>query len=134
MLQFTALFLGIIIGATSNFTISSVYSPYVAVAILACLDSVLGGYVANLSGKFNLRIFASGLFCNALLAAGLGYMGKILGVDQINIATIVVFGTRIFSNAAILRRVGIEKLEGWWVAKRQARAKVEITPDEEEQI
>ena len=43
------------------------YSRYLAIAILACLDSVFGGVAGFIEKKFNINIFVSGFFGNALL-------------------------------------------------------------------
>ncbi|GHV19022.1 hypothetical protein FACS189425_09020 [Clostridia bacterium] len=112
MIYFFAALLGILGGIFLPINISSTYSPYVAIAILAGLDSIFGGFVATLNHKFNLKIFITGFFGNALLAAGLAYIGKLLGVDLF-IAAVLVFGTRLFTNFAFLRRYGLAKLEAY---------------------
>ncbi|MDR0930357.1 MAG: small basic family protein [Clostridiales bacterium] len=108
-----AIVIGVLLGIFMPIHISSVYSLYVAIAILAGLDSVFGGMVAYIKDKFNLTIFITGFFGNALLAAAITYLGKILGVD-LYLAAIFVFGTRLFSNFAFLRRTMIE----FWERKR----------------
>ena len=47
--------------------------------------------------------FLSGLVTNALLAAGLTFLGDRLGVE-LYYAAIVAFGVRLFNNLAIIRR------------------------------
>ena len=69
LLPFIALILGCVIGIYVPWSINPSYSVYVAIAILAALDSVLGGISANLSKRFSMIIFISGLFGNAALAA-----------------------------------------------------------------
>ena len=81
-----------------------------SVAILACLDSVFGAIRGNLSKNFQPDIFISGFFGNALLAAGLAYLGDKLGIP-IYIAAVIVFGGRIFDNFAIIRRLLLEELK-----------------------
>lgn len=103
MLPFIALLIGVIAGIFVPYHIPSQYSSYTAIAILAALDSVFGGIVANLNKAFNIKILVSGLLGNALLAALLAYIGKKLGVD-IYFAAIIVFGTRLFQNFAVIRR------------------------------
>ena len=105
--------LGLIIGILAGVfyipvTIPQQYSKYVAVAILAALDSVFGGIAANMQGKFDLKIFLSGFFGNALLAAGLAYIGDQLGIE-IYLAAIFAFGNRLFLNFAIIRRYILNK-------------------------
>lgn len=100
--------IGIIIGLILPYTYSVTYSLYISVAILACLDSVFGGVRAYLEGKFNLSIFLSGFFGNAVLAAFLAYLGDILGVP-LYYAAIFTFGGRLFENFASIRRILIRK-------------------------
>lgn len=99
--------IGIIVGIILPFTYSVTYSLYISVAILACLDSVFGGIRANLEGNFDLNIFISGFFGNAILAAFLAYMGDRLGVP-LYYAAIFTFGGRLFENFAIIRRILIK--------------------------
>lgn len=102
------LLLGVILGFILDVNIPEKFSPYMSVAILACLDSVFGAIKANLSKNFQANIFLSGFFGNSLLAAGLAYLGDKLGIP-IYIAAVIVFGGRIFDNFAVIRRILIEK-------------------------
>jgi len=102
------LIIGIILALFSSFNVSAEISSYVAIAILAGLDSVFGGFAANINNNFKMKIFITGFFGNAILAAALTYMGKLLDVD-IYFAAIVVFGTRLFQNFAIIRRYLLNK-------------------------
>lgn len=97
------LLLGVIIGLLSPITIPIQYSSYMSVAILAALDSVFGGIRSSIEKTFNIEIFISGFFGNALLAAILTYIGDQLGVP-IYYAAIFAFGVRLFQNFAIIRR------------------------------
>lgn len=96
--------LGIIIGFMLPYTYNTAYSLYISVAILACLDSVIGGIKANLEGEFDTMIFISGFFINSLLAGFLAYIGDILGVP-LYYAAIFTFGGRLFDNIASMRRI-----------------------------
>lgn len=104
--------IGVLIGATVGFllpyTYNTAYSLYISVAILACLDSVFGGVRANLENTFSIRIFVSGFFGNAILAAFLAYIGDRLGVP-LYYAAIFTFGSRLFDNFAKVRRLIIYK-------------------------
>ena len=99
---------GILLGLMIPYNVPIAFSPYVAIAILAALDSVFGGIVASINSKFNMKVFITGFFGNALLAASVTYLGKLLGVDLM-IAAVVVFGTRLFQNFAIIRRFLLDK-------------------------
>lgn len=105
--------LGLIIGIVAGMFFIPVnipvqYSNYVAVAILAALDSVFGAIAATLQGKFDMKIFLSGFFGNALLAALLAYVGDQLGI-QLYLAAVFAFGNRLFLNFAIIRRMILNK-------------------------
>lgn len=110
MIAFIGLLLGIVLGLILEVNIPATLSPYMSVAILACLDSVFGAVRASLSKNFKADIFISGFFGNALLAAGLAYLGDKLGIP-VYIAAVIVFGGRIFDNFAVIRRLIIENLK-----------------------
>lgn len=103
-LPLLGLIIGVVLGLISSVHISPLYVNYMAVAILAALDSVFGGIRSGLEGKFNNNIFISGFFTNALLAALLTYLGDKLGVN-LYLAATVGFGMRLFQNLAIIRRL-----------------------------
>lgn len=108
MIIIIGIIIGIALGLFTNISIPDKFSPYMSVAILACLDSVFGAIRAILSKNFQADIFISGFFGNAVLAAALAYLGDKLGVP-IYLAAVIVFGGRIFDNFAIIRRLLIEK-------------------------
>ena len=110
---FIAILIGCIVGAILGMyapIIPYTYPGYLAIAIIAALDSVFGGITAVLKGNFNLKIFVSGFFGNAILSILLTYLGKKLDID-IYLAAIVVFVGRMFTNLSIIRRHYVEKLE-----------------------
>lgn len=85
------------------------FTEYIAVAILAFLDSIFGGVASNMQNKFDFIIFISGFFLNAIMAMFLVYLGQKLNVD-IYLAAVIVFSTRLFTNFSIIRRIFIEQL------------------------
>lgn len=103
--------LGAFIGMNAP-TISYTYSSYLAIAIIAALDSVFGGITSVLKGNFDMKVFITGFFGNAILSILLTWLGVKLNVD-IYLAAIVVFVGRMFTNLAIIRRYYIEK----WTTK-----------------
>ena len=107
--------LGIILGMNLP-TISYSYSGYLAIAIVAALDSVFGGINSLLNKKFDISFFVSGFFGNAILAMLLTYLGEKLNVD-IYLAAVIVFVGRIFTNMSIIRRYYIDK----WSKKYDSR-------------
>jgi len=113
-LPLVGLLLGIIIGSIFSLQIPAQYSRYTAMAILAALDSVLGAMCAELQGEYDNWVFVTGFFGNAILAAGLTFLGDRMGVE-LYLAAIVAFGVRLFNNLAILRRI---LLDTWRSDKR----------------
>lgn len=97
------LLIGTVVAIMLPITIPAAYSPYVAIALLGALDSAFGGITAMLRGRFQLNIFLSGFFGNAILAGIITFIGKQLDLDLF-LAAVVVFGTRIFQNFAEMRR------------------------------
>ena len=108
LVMIIACVLGIAVGLNAPI-ISYTYSSYLAIAIIAALDSVFGGILATVKKNFNLTIFLTGFFGNAILAILLTILGEKLNVD-IYLAAIVVFVGRIFTNLAIIRRYYVDKL------------------------
>lgn len=101
------LLMGIIIGSVFSLQIPAQYSRYTAMAILAALDSVLGALRAELQGEYDNLVFLTGFFGNAILAAGLTFLGDRMGVE-LYLAAIVAFGVRLFNNLAIIRRIVLD--------------------------
>jgi small basic protein len=110
-LPLVGLLIGIIIGSVFSLQIPAPYSRYTAMAILAALDSVLGALRAELQGKYDNRVFLTGFFGNAVLAAGLTFLGDRMGVE-LYLAAIVAFGVRLFNNLAIVRRIMLDAWRG----------------------
>ncbi len=103
-LALIGILVGTVIGFLLPYTYNTTYSLYITVAILASLDSVFGGVRANLENKFDIKVFLSGFFGNAILAAFLAYVGDKLGVP-LYYAAIFTFGNRLFDNFASIRRI-----------------------------
>ncbi len=110
MIPILGLIIGLLIGLLAPISIPAQYSNYVAVAILASLDSVFGALASTLRKEFRIKIFLTGFFSNAILAAALAYIGDKLGI-QIHLAAIFAFGNRLFMNFAFIRRELLEIME-----------------------
>lgn len=108
IIVFTGIILGILLSFIFPMHIPPAYTKYVAIGILASLDSIMGGMLAYCRGRFKLNIFLSGFLVNSLLASGLTFIGNKIGVD-ISLAAIITFGTRLFQNFAIFRRYLLNK-------------------------
>ena len=108
---FIAIIIGSIIGAIIGFyapIIPYTYSKYLAIGIIAGLYTVFGGINSITKKNFDMKIFVSGFFGNAILAMLLTYLGEKLNVD-IYLAAIFVFVGRMFNNLGFIRRSYIEK-------------------------
>ncbi len=117
---FIAITIGCILGALVGInipTISYTYSSYLAIAIIAALDSVFGGISGTLKGEFDFKVFISGFFCNSILSILLTFLGNKLNVD-IYLAAIVVFVGRMFLNLTIIRKYYIEKWSKKWEERK----------------
>ena len=81
---FIAILIGCILGAILGMNsplIPYTYSSYLAIAIMAALDTVFGGIKSVLQKNFDMKIFVSGFFINAITAMLLTYLGSKLNVD-----------------------------------------------------
>ncbi len=103
LLPVIALLIGLLIGTFLPVSMPAEYAKYLSVALLAALDSVFGGLRAGSEKKFDSTVFMTGFFTNALMAAGLVYIGERIGIDLYYVA-LLAFGLRIFQNLAIIRR------------------------------
>lgn len=108
ILPVIAVLVGIMIGLFFPVSMPVEYGKYLAVALLASLDSVFGGLRSGLEEKFDNAVFISGFFVNALLAVVLVFIGERLGIDLYYVASLA-FGLRIFQNLAIIRRFFLKK-------------------------
>lgn len=115
MLPVAALAIGLLVGwvAFAHVRIpgelAAVYAPYLSLATLAGVDTVLGGIRAGIEGRFQDDIFVSGFVLNTLLAAGLAFLGDRIGVDLF-LAAVVALGSRVFLNLSLIRRYYLTKL------------------------
>lgn len=108
ILALVGLVVGIALGLNLPLFIPQQYTQYLGLAVLAALDSVFGGIRAGMEDHYDNTVFISGFFCNALLAAGLAYIGERLGV-ALSTAAVVAFGVRLFQNLGIIRRHMLKK-------------------------
>ena len=108
ILAIVGLCLGIVLGFLFPWSIPVAYSKLFSIALLASLDSVFGGIRAASEGTFDDRIFISGFFSNALLAAFLVYVGDHLGLDLYYVVFLAL-GLRIFNNLGRIRQYLLKK-------------------------
>ena len=108
---YISIIIGCLIGALIGINapiISYTYSSFLSIAIIAALDTVFGGIASVINKNFDLKIFLSGFFGNAILSMALTYLGEKLNVD-IYLAAIFVFVWRMFNNLGIIRRYYIDR-------------------------
>lgn len=100
--------IGLFIGTLLPISVPVEYSKYLSIALLASLDSVFGGLRAGSERNFDNLVFMTGFFTNALLAAGLVYIGERIGIDLYYVA-LLTFVLRVFQNLAIIRRYFLKR-------------------------
>ena len=79
---------------------------FIAIILGCIIGVVVGNFAPN--KKFDMGIFISGFFGNAILAILLAYLGQKLNVD-IYLVAIFVFVSRMFNNLGMIRRYYLEK-------------------------
>ncbi|MCI9043870.1 MAG: small basic family protein [Peptococcaceae bacterium] len=129
ILPLGSLAVGAIFGSILTVNASLGIAKYLSIAILAALDSVLGGARALLEDSFDSLIMLSGFFVNALLAMLLAFLGDQIGIDMFMAASIC-FALRIFSNLAFIRRDIISNYRLKYAqrnAQKQAEAEVQAS-------
>lgn len=135
MLVIISIILGILLAFAVDWYIPVSLTSYFAIVILAALDSIFGGFRSSIEKKFDYTIFVTGLVGNSAIAVFLMYIGQRLGAD-LYLAAVLVFGTRMFQNFAIIRRFYIKVLvdkrrEKRFKAAREA-SKEGKTPEKQE--
>jgi small basic protein len=105
VLALFGLVVGALVAVLLRPTVPQDMSRYVAMAVVAAIDSALGGVRSSLERTFNDRIFVIAFVLNAALAVFLVWIGDQLATgDALATAVVVVFGVRIFQNLAAIRR------------------------------
>jgi small basic protein len=107
IIVFACLLIGLILGLQLP-ELAFVFTKYMSVAVLAGLDSVVGGIRAYMEETFDVSVFLTGFLMNAMLAAGLAYLGDLLRIE-LYLAAVIVFGSRIFHNLGVIRRFLLKK-------------------------
>ena len=96
MIGLVGLTLGLLVGAYFPGFVPNELSVYVAVAILACFDSIVGGLVAKFEKSYDDRIFISGFCINArgcvyLFRQGAGHRLEHCGHRSVRFANLQQF-------------------------------------------
>ena len=103
MLILIAAVVGCLLALAIDWYIPIMMTSYVAIVILASMDSIFGAFRSYLEKKFDLTIFITGLIGNSVIAVILMFVGNRLGAD-LYLAAVLVFGMRMFQNFASIRR------------------------------
>lgn len=115
---------GIVVGVLSPFAFPVIYARYLSIAVLAALDTAFGGLKSSLEGNYDNGVFITGFFTNALLAAGLVYLGDRIGVENLYLAGVAAMGIRIFNNLGFIRRALFTQ---WGLLRKKEKG---VAPDQ----
>ena len=119
LLPVLAIIIGILLGAM----ISGVpvgLAGYLTVAVLAGMDSFFGGIRSLMEGKYQTDVFVTGFIANILVATFLVWLGQGIGAN-LSLVAALVFGTRIFTNLSLVRRMLLTQVRDRQERRRRER-------------
>lgn len=116
LIPILCLFVGILLGALIKFPLAPEIGTYIAVAVLAGLDTICGGIRSSLEQKFHGDIFVSGFLSNIIIAFFLAWLGDRIGINLFLVCALI-FGSRIFTNLSLIRRFVLTR----WQDARQRK-------------
>lgn len=116
LIPIIALLIGILLGHQMLQPVKGPAGSYLAVAVIAGIDTVFGGLRSALEEKFRTDIFVTGFFSNMLIAFFLAWLGDQIGINLF-LAAALVLGSRVFTNLSLIRRILITQ----WQEARQRR-------------
>lgn len=106
MLAIIGLVLGVVLAVVFQPELPFWLQPYLPIMIVAALDALVGAARASLEHTFSDKVFAVSFISNVAIAAVIVWLGDLIGVgSQLSTAVLVVLGIRIFTNAAVIRRL-----------------------------
>jgi small basic protein len=111
---------GILVGLNMPWKVPAILARYLAVALLAGVDTSMGGLRSSLEGEFNVVIFGTGFVGNVILAGVFVYIGDVLGIE-LYLAAVVALGVRIFNNLGVIRR----HLVNHWTGERSEKERAQ---------
>jgi small basic protein len=118
LIPLVALIIGVLLGIGTYFPIEGKVGLYLAMGVIAGLDSVIGGWRSALEGKFQNDIFVTGFVSNVLIACLLAFVGDRIGLD-VYLAAVLVMCWRMFTNLSMIRRHALNR---WQDARARSRA------------
>lgn len=106
MLAIIGLIIGVVLALVFRPEMPGWLQPYLPIMIVAALDALVGAARASLEHTFSDKVFAVSFVSNVAIAALIVWLGDVIGVgSQLSTAVLVVLGIRIFTNAAVIRRM-----------------------------
>lgn len=121
LVPLVALVLGVLaVFLTKMEPLRGVTASYLAVACIAGLDTMCGGYRSGLEQKFRNDVFITGFISNTLIAFFLAWLGDTIGVNLYLVAALVL-GQRIFVNLSVIRRILLTRAQDSVARRRQKR-------------
>jgi small basic protein len=93
----------------TSLEISPTFAGYLSLAVLAGIDSILGGVRAGMEAKFHSDVFLSGFVVNTVAAVALAWFGDSIGIPDVYLAAVVVFAWRMFLTISMIRRFFLER-------------------------
>lgn len=118
LIPILCLVVGILLGTLITQPLDPKYGLYVAVAVLAGIDTICGGIRSSLEQKFHGDIFVSGFFSNIVIAFFLAWLGDRIGINLFFVCALI-FGSRIFTNLSLIRRFVLTRWQDARMRKQQ---------------
>lgn len=117
-----ALLIGGMIAKMMNLGDLGPWAPYLSVACVAGLDTVLGGIRSAYEKKFQNDIFVTGFVTNVVIAFFIAWLGDNIGTNLYPVV-VLVMGMRIFANLSLIRRYILNEFKDWQAKRLENRAK-----------
>ncbi len=128
LIPILALFVGVALGFLLRPETSGILSIYLSLAVLAGIDSVLGGLRSAMEAKFQAAVFITGFLSNIVIALFMAAFGDMIGLN-LYFAAVLVMGWRVFMNLSLIRRFAITRI-GDAIARRQAEKEHSVRQSE----
>ena len=111
MVGFFIILICIVLGIFTGMNLELPYTlaKYVSVAIIACMESAIGAFIANLKKEFKFSEFLTGFFGNAIITIIFVYLGDKLNID-LYLGAVVVFTAKILDNISKFRKIMLSKI------------------------
>ena len=123
-----ALIVGVALGLLIKLEPSGMLGIYISLAVLAGIDSVLGGIRSAMESKFQSVVFVTGFLSNIVIALFMAWFGDLIGLN-LYFAAVLVMGWRVFTNLSLIRRFAITRI-GDAMARRQAESEHSVRQSE----